>query len=325
MKIGFVGADTNSLRVRAIQLRPPLEKEGHQVHIATWSAADRRHRLTQAAQIVRLARWCDVCVMVKPRLPPPLLRVVAAMAGVLVVDIDDATFEYSESMRQRLVLAGQHSRAVVVGSDHLAERCSTLLPDARITVIRPSVDVRALPHRGQASIDGPLRIGWIGTGEHLHTDFTEPVRQALARVSAQHDVVLEIISDRPLDVDGVRCRFTPWSQDAEGRLLVELDIGIMPLADDPISLGRCGLKCIQYMAAGLPVVAATHGAGGELVADGHTGLLAATSAEWEQALGALITTPVDRATMGRRARDRAEQLFSIEQNVRELVAVVSTP
>jgi glycosyltransferase involved in cell wall biosynthesis len=323
MRIGFVGADTNSLRVRAIQLQPELEEAGHRVSIATWSPANRRHRLAQAARIVRLAQWSDVCVMVKPRLPSPLLRIVSAMVGMLVVDIDDATFDYSESMRQRLVLAGERSDAVVVGSDHLAERCSTLLPDARITVIRPSVDVQALPHRREASVDVPVRIGWIGTGGHLQTDFTEPVRRALAQVSAQHDVVLEIISDRPLSLDGVQCRFTPWSQAGEGRLLADLDIGIMPLADDPISLGRCGLKCIQYMAAGLPVVASTHGAGGELVTDGHTGLLVATSEQWEHALTALITSPPDRLRMGRQARARAEDQFSIEQNVRELLAVVS--
>ena len=47
----------------------------------------------------------------------------------------------------------------------------------------------------------------------------------------------------------------PWSVATEARDLAEADVGISWLADIPFNRGKCGLKILQYMAAGLPVVA----------------------------------------------------------------------
>ena len=52
-----------------------------------------------------------------------------------------------------------------------------------------------------------------------------------------------------------------------------MDLGIMPLIDRPFERGKSGYKLIQYMACGLPVVAALSTGTNNLVRDGVTGTL----------------------------------------------------
>lgn len=59
------------------------------------------------------------------------------------------------------------------------------------------------------------------------------------------------------------------------------------MTDDPWARGKCGLKVLQYMAAGLPVVASPVGANKHIVVDGVTGFLAREPEEWVEALSRL--------------------------------------
>ena len=70
--------------------------------------------------------------------------------------------------------------------------------------------------------------------------------------------------------------FRPWSRETETAELAEGDIGIAYMPDDSWSLGKCGLKVLQYMAAGLPVVANPVGVHREMIVHGETGFLADT-------------------------------------------------
>ncbi len=54
---------------------------------------------------------------------------------------------------------------------------------------------------------------------------------------------------------GVRVVPRRWSSETEAHELADSDIGISWLPDDEWSRGKCGLKVLQFMAAGLPVVA----------------------------------------------------------------------
>ena len=54
-------------------------------------------------------------------------------------------------------------------------------------------------------------------------------------------------------------RHISWSESTESDALIQGDIGIAPMPDDPWTRGKCGFKIVQYMAAGLPVIAARWG------------------------------------------------------------------
>src|SRR5207249_4095705 len=94
----------------------------------------------------------------------------------------------------------------------------------------------------------------------------------------------------------------PWTEAGEAAALASADIGISWLPDDPWSRGKCGLKVLQYMAAGLPVVANAVGVHAELVSHGQTGFLVETPQEWAEAVRTLAQDPRLRRRMGRAGR-----------------------
>ena len=50
-------------------------------------------------------------------------------------------------------------------------------------------------------------------------------------------------------------RYVKWELAHEFDYFAHFDIGVMPLKDSPFAQGKCAFKLIQYMAAGVPVIA----------------------------------------------------------------------
>ena len=122
---------------------------------------------------------------------------------------------------------------------------------------------------------------------------------------------LRVICDRfpesfPLPVVQVA-----WKENTEARELAAGDIGVSWLPDDLWSRGKCGLKVLQYHAAGLPVVANPVGSHREMVKDGETGILATTPAEWVDAIARLAADARLRQQMGSMARQQVEADYSV--------------
>ena len=59
-----------------------------------------------------------------------------------------------------------------------------------------------------------------------------------------------------------------WSEETEVEEISSFSVGIMPLDDKPWSHGKCGLKLIQYMGCGIPVIASPIGAN-NIIVDNH--------------------------------------------------------
>ncbi len=95
--------------------------------------------------------------------------------------------------------------------------------------------------------------------------------------------------------------------------MADADLGISWLPDDPWSLGKCGLKVLQYMAAGLPVVANPVGTNNEMVVHGVTGFLVRTPDECADAIGRLAAEPELRARLGRAGRELAEREYRVSR------------
>jgi glycosyltransferase involved in cell wall biosynthesis len=90
-----------------------------------------------------------------------------------------------------------------------------------------------------------------------------------------------------------------------------MDIGVMPLPDQPWARGKSGYKLIQYMACGLPVVASPVGVNRAIVEPGVNGFLARNPAEWLASLRTLIEQPELRSRMGIAGRRRVLDEYSL--------------
>lgn len=88
------------------------------------------------------------------------------------------------------------------------------------------------------------------------------------------------------------------------------DVVVVP-STEPEPFGRVA---IEAMAFAKPVIAAGHGGLLDIVADGETGLLfkPRDAAALAEAMARLAADPVLRQTMGERARERQQRMFSVE-------------
>ncbi|MFT5101769.1 MAG: glycosyltransferase involved in cell wall biosynthesis, partial [Planctomycetaceae bacterium] len=77
--------------------------------------------------------------------------------------------------------------------------------------------------------------------------------------------------------------------------------------------GKCALKVIQYMAAGLPVVSDRCGANQEVILASETGYLADNENDWIEAITKLIDNEDLRTQMGVAGRARAQQLYDMKR------------
>jgi len=228
----------------------------------------------------------------------------------LIFDLDDAI--YLGPSRQAVAQLAREAQTVVAGNRTLAAAVAAWSHNVKVipTVVDPSTYTTALP---EANGD-QLRVGWIGSGYSIRETLF-PHLKMLAVLQREIGFEFVIVSKpRPILPElGMRWRFVEWSPAVETKISAFFDIGIMPLVDDPLQCAKCGAKLLQYMAAGLPVIASPIGVNCSIVTPGLNGFLAADSEGWRSALRELAADTALRRRLGAAGRARAEADYSIER------------
>lgn len=232
-----------------------------------------------------------------------------------VVEFDDAIY-LTPGHGRKLPRLWARADLVIVGNRFLAE---VARPHARRLVVIPTtVDPRrydaalaAQRARRERRPDGPLRVGWIGL--RYNFPYLEALAEPLRGLAggAELRVISSGLPDGPAFA-GITLVHRPWSEASEAAELAACDVGVMPLPDSEWARGKCALKLLQSMAAGVPVVASPVGVNADIVRHGENGLLAETPDEWRAALAALASDPELRRRLGEAGRATVEADFSLE-------------
>jgi glycosyltransferase involved in cell wall biosynthesis len=98
-----------------------------------------------------------------------------------------------------------------------------------------------------------------------------------------------------------------------------MDIGLMPLSDDPWTRGKCGLKALQYMACGIPTVCSSVGVASQIISDGINGFLPKNAEEWIHVLRELIRFPEKTTAIGIAGRNKIEEKYNIRKSSQILI------
>ena len=200
---------------------------------------------------------------------------------------------HGPSERLRLVWIGQRSTvpSLQAAEQHLAAAAARLRDESVGNGLRavPGDAVDVAPPKG-------------GTPRRVFPTDVVPKTDALE---------LRVVSDVFPRLAGMHVIERPWSEAGEAAELAAADVGVSWLPDDDWSRGKCGLKVLQYMAAGLPVVANRVGVHSAIIVDGQTGYLADTPHEWARAMARLAGDAPLRAAMGAAARRRVEERYSV--------------
>jgi hypothetical protein len=237
----------------------------------------------------------------------------------VVFDFDDAV--HLSNDERAVGWMCRHAAWVTPGNRTLADFAARHTD--RITTIPTVIDTDKYVVRSEYSGSGPLRVGWSGSDLSIRSSLF-PFLPLLAKLQQRLDFELVVISNSmpTLPVCGLRWRFEPWRAEDEGQLAQQMDIGLMPLEDTPFNRGKCGLKLLQYMAAGLPTLASPVGVNSEIVIEGRTGHLCRHEKEWTAALAGLLESPSRRAEMGAEGRNRCVKAYSIRRWLPEYLGVL---
>jgi glycosyltransferase involved in cell wall biosynthesis len=304
-------------------------KPGHHVSKAV-------HFLRQAAgraAVLLSRRRPDVVLIYREAFPigPPFLEAaLAALRIPLVYDFDDAVFLENTSEANRYVAALKcpwktgaiirRSDQVMAGNEYLASYARRY--HAAVHVVPTSVDVTVFTPRGDAAgVDSAAVVGWIGTP--TTAAYLAPLAPVLQAVARRHDFTFRVSgTSSPFTCSGVRVENVSWSLEREVELFGTCQVGVYPLRDDEWAQGKCGFKAIQFMACGVPVVAAAVGVNREIIRDGVNGFLATTSAEWELKLTRLLGDADLRRRIGAAGRRTVEERYSVQVNAPRVADVI---
>lgn len=188
-----------------------------------------------------------------------------------------------------------------------------------VTVIPNCVQLDQYPPRDGPRGDAPMRMVWIGshsTAANLAA-IADPVRQLQAETGAQ----LRVIGAGVVELRGLTVETRQWSAASEIADLQECDVGLVPVRDHPWNAWKFFFKVVQYMAAGLPVVAQRTGSNAEVIEDGSNGFLVETPREWYERLSVLARDAELRRRMGTAARQTAVERFSLDEHAARVVSV----
>jgi glycosyltransferase involved in cell wall biosynthesis len=289
---------------------------------AGWSlSCEGLHRgaVFRSFQLHRASQF-DAVILQRKLLPSWQLRMLRRSARHLVFDFDDAVLfrdsysargPYSRWRYRRFAQSVRLADTVVAGNDFLADwalRAGAKVE--RVHVIPTCVEPRAYPVARHEQLAGAVDLVWIGSASTLQgMEQSLPIWEELAAAIPQ--LRLRVICDRfperfPLPIVPIA-----WQDQTEARELAAGHIGVSWLPDDLWSRGKCGLKVLQYQAAGLPVVANAIGSHRELIRDGETGILAETPQEWVDAVRRLAGDARLRQKLGLGARRRVETDYSV--------------
>jgi glycosyltransferase involved in cell wall biosynthesis len=161
---------------------------------------------------------------------------------------------------------------------------------------------------------GQVVVGWTGSSSTLKylEDFADVLEKVVEKFP---EVVFHVIADRKPGERLHFVKFVPWNSATEIKDLSEFHIGIMPLPNDEWSQGKCGFKAIQYMAMEIPAIVSDVGVNSEIVDTEVNGLVVGPAAEWLEGISRLIQDGALRKRMGKSARLKIIERYSVESNV----------
>ncbi|MEX2512913.1 MAG: glycosyltransferase family 4 protein [Cyclobacteriaceae bacterium] len=335
-----------SSRLRTYQYLPLWEKAGYRVLVRPFFTdkylndiyAGRRpgilHVLKcywrRAWQLLSVGKY-DKVIVEKELFPylPAFAEWLLAKTKGYTVDYDDAVFHNYDLGKYPVVkrfLPNKIDRTmkmaelVTVGNVYLKER-ALAAGSNRIVMLPTVIDPDRYPMKMHQ--DKPIvSIGWIGSPSSLR--YLEGILPVIEQLQRKFKIILvQVNGNKQVKFSGPTEKI-PWTEAGEAAAILKMDIGIMPLPDDPWERGKCAYKLIQYMACGLPVVASPVGMNKEVVQHGVNGFLAQSEEEWIEALSKLIQDWKLRKSFGEKGHQLVMEKYTLERNFDQMLGMVAS-
>ena len=323
MKVLFLiqSADRPSSRYRVLQYLPSLKQHGVQAAVAAYP-----HDIGDYTRVYRESGDYDLIFIQRKRPHPLFLYFLQKRAKKLVYDFDDAVMyrssnapsPYSTTRERRFARTVEAADHVIAGNTFLRDQARQYTD--QVTVIPTAIDIERYAAKHYKKKE-KVTIGWIGSSSTL--PYVEHMKGVFEELGERYKhIELKIICNAFFDCDRIPVIKKKWSEKEEIADLQSLDIGVMPLADDLWSRGKCGLKILQYYGVGVPTVCTPVGVNRDVVQDGVNGFWAMNHGEWVDNLSRLIEDSSLRQEMGRKGRELVERSFSVRACAPQLYKII---
>ncbi len=234
-----------------------------------------------------------------------------------IYDFDDALYLRSPLQRDarfggfkreafRSIRYMRGARLVLAGNRVLADVARKHA--SRVEIVPSCVDPNLQETRAHRDHD-VLTLGWIGSP--TTSEYLQPVLDVIASLQHHRRPIRLTLMGATRSWQAPWIEHRRWSVEAERRMLTEIDIGLMPLPDDPWARGKCGYKLLRYFSASLPTIVSPVGVASDFIADGR-GLTARSAADWAGAIQELGGDVALRKRIGNEARGFVEREYSYD-------------
>lgn len=283
----------------------------------------------------RRAADYDAVILQRKLLPGWQVGELRRRSRRLIFDFDDAVLyrdsydprgPYHRRRRERFKRTVQVADEVIAGNEFLADRAVEAGAGRDLVRVIPTcVDTdqaRPQPRTARDSSRPGIDLVWIGSSSTMAGLAQQrPLWERVGREVA--GVRLRMVCDRFLRFERLEVVDVPWNLATENAAVAAGDVGMSWMPDDLWSRGKCGLKILQYQAAGLPVLANPVGIHRDLVRPGVDGFLPSTPDEWVAATRMLALDRDLRQALGKAARAAVEENFSVVAWSGQFVATVA--
>ncbi len=211
----------------------------------------------------------------------------------------------------------KYSHIVTVGNTFLADYAKQYNHDVRI--IPTVINTEKYHNKIKDQSNNKLTIGWTGTYTNLHN--LTIIEAVIAALQAKYHFNFLVIANKDPQLKKIAYAYKKWNIKTEIEDLMEMNIGVMPLAGSVVEMGKCGFKAIQYASLGIPAVVSPVGANKEVVTHNETGFWANNTEEWYAFLEQLILSESLRSEMGINGRNKMIASYSVEANKEKFFAL----
>lgn len=265
--------------------------------------------------------------------------------GKLIYEIDDDLTDgagltergyggSTKALAERVKTYVRSADAVSVSTTRLAEVLSTYVPEAasKIRVIPNYLDSQLWGLQGAApephtTRERPLKLGYAGTP--THTEDLMLIRDVVQELEQDHGIEFEVIgafqrTEAPfgrrieLPNNSVYPVFTEWLT-----TIVDWDIAVIPLADNPFNRAKSNLKFLDYAALNTAIVCSDNVEYRKVARDGENCLMVANDANsWKEALLRLIEDPQLRHRLAAAANQDLREKWTVQKNLASYKALL---
>lgn len=239
-----------------------------------------------------------------------LERLLKTMNVRIIVDYWDSVWVRNPDLVKNTV---RFADTISVVNQYLYEYFVKVSDDVRMFPI--GVNLSRYIIKSDYKIEDPvifIYTGQPGNVEH----FLKNIRPVLLKLGERINYILRIISKARIYDKDIKIEYYDFDINTFFNFLATADIGLYHIEDSVVSRGKLAMKVLDYMSAGLPIVASPYGLSPH-VKENENVVIAETETEWFEGILHLIKDKRMREEMGKKARRMVQDFheLSITYNI----------